>query len=96
MREFVSIHTHEQHPGIGTLLLNREPTNALTRQVYREITEAGCCCSTLEDSCHITARQRRAPGGLARPCDRAEQRITLSPQLCPGDPSVKGGDRVAF
>ncbi len=36
MREFVSVHTQEQHPGIGTLLLNREPTNALTRQAFRE------------------------------------------------------------
>ena len=40
MREFVSIHTHERHPGIGTLLLNREPTNALTRQVFRELAGA--------------------------------------------------------
>lgn len=40
MREFVSIHTHERHPGIGTLLLNREPTNALTRQAFRELAGA--------------------------------------------------------
>ncbi len=37
MREFVSVHTHER---IGVMLLNREPTNALTRQVYRELASA--------------------------------------------------------
>ena len=40
MREFVGVHVSEQQPGIGTLLLNREPTNALTRQVYRELAAA--------------------------------------------------------
>lgn len=40
MREFVSIHTLDEHPGIATLLLSRPPTNALTRQMYREITSA--------------------------------------------------------
>lgn len=36
-REFVSIHRSETDPGIATLLLSRPPTNALTRQVYREL-----------------------------------------------------------
>ena len=40
MREFVGVHVSDQHPGIGTLVLNREPTNALTRQVYRELAAA--------------------------------------------------------
>ena len=40
MREFVSVHTHEHHPGIGALVLHREPTNALTRQAYRELASA--------------------------------------------------------
>lgn len=40
MREFVTVHVSEQQPGIGTMLLNREPTNALTRQAYREIISA--------------------------------------------------------
>ena len=40
MREFVDVHTHERQPGIGTVLLSREPTNALTRQAYRELTAA--------------------------------------------------------
>ncbi len=35
MNEFVSAHVKD---GIGTLLLSRPPTNALTRQMYREIT----------------------------------------------------------
>ena len=36
MNEFVSVHTSDERPGIATLLLSRPPTNALTRQVYRE------------------------------------------------------------
>jgi enoyl-CoA hydratase len=40
VNEFVSIHTSDEHPGIATLLLSRPPTNALTRQVYRELTRA--------------------------------------------------------
>jgi enoyl-CoA hydratase len=40
MNEFVSIHTSDEQPGIATLLLSRPPTNALTRQVYREIVSA--------------------------------------------------------
>ncbi|HET6735752.1 enoyl-CoA hydratase [Mycobacterium sp.] len=40
MNEFVSIHTSDEQPGIATLLLSRPPTNALTRQLYREIVSA--------------------------------------------------------
>jgi enoyl-CoA hydratase len=40
MNEFVSVHTSNEQPGIATLLLSRAPTNALTRQVYREIVSA--------------------------------------------------------
>ncbi len=40
MREFVTVHVSEQQPGVGTVLLNREPINALTRQAYREIISA--------------------------------------------------------
>jgi enoyl-CoA hydratase len=40
VREFVSIHTLDEHPGIATLLLSRPPTNALTRQMCREIVDA--------------------------------------------------------
>jgi enoyl-CoA hydratase len=40
VREFVSVHTHAEQPGIATLLLSRPPTNALTRQMNREITAA--------------------------------------------------------
>ena len=35
--EFVSIRVSDEQPGIGTLVLSRPPTNAMTRQVYREI-----------------------------------------------------------
>ncbi|MFV9633606.1 enoyl-CoA hydratase [Mycobacterium neumannii] len=40
MSEFVSVHTSDERPGIATLLLSRPPTNALTRQVYRELVSA--------------------------------------------------------
>ncbi len=40
MREFVSVHVSDDHPGIGALVINREPTNALTRQAYRELVSA--------------------------------------------------------
>ncbi len=40
MSEFVSVHTSDERPGIATLLLSRPPTNALTRQVYRELAGA--------------------------------------------------------
>jgi enoyl-CoA hydratase len=40
MNEFVSIHTSEDQQGVATLLLSRPPTNALTRQVYRELVGA--------------------------------------------------------
>ena len=40
MSEFVSVRLGKQHPGVGTLALSRPPTNAMTRQVYREIEQA--------------------------------------------------------
>jgi enoyl-CoA hydratase len=40
VNEFISVHVSGEHPGIGTLVLSRPPTNALTRQVYREIAAA--------------------------------------------------------
>ncbi len=40
MREFASVHIGEQHPGVGVLLVSRPPTNALTRQTYRELIAA--------------------------------------------------------
>jgi enoyl-CoA hydratase len=40
MNEFVSVHVSDQQPGIATMLLSRPPTNAMTRQVYREIISA--------------------------------------------------------
>jgi enoyl-CoA hydratase len=49
MNEFVSVHTSEEHPGIATLLLSRPPTNALTRQVYRELEAAAADIGGRED-----------------------------------------------
>jgi enoyl-CoA hydratase len=40
LSEFISIHLTANHPGVGTLALSRPPTNAMTRQVYREIAQA--------------------------------------------------------
>lgn len=40
MREFVGVHLSDTHPGIGTVVLTRDPTNALTRQAYRELASA--------------------------------------------------------
>ncbi|CAJ1584175.1 enoyl-CoA hydratase [[Mycobacterium] wendilense] len=46
--EFVSLHTDAQQPGIGTIWLSRPPSNALTRQMYREV------AATAE---HVAARE---------------------------------------
>ncbi len=41
MNEFVTVHlTDADAPGVATLLLSRPPTNALTRQMCRELTAA--------------------------------------------------------
>src|SRR6185437_3168315 len=40
LTEFVSVHLNTDRPGVGTVALSRPPTNALTRQVYREIEQA--------------------------------------------------------
>lgn len=52
MSEFVSIRRNDEHPAIATLLLSRPPTNALSRQVYREIIAAA---GELRDRADITA-----------------------------------------
>jgi enoyl-CoA hydratase len=49
VREFVSIHESGEQPGLATLLLSRPPTNAMTRQVYREIIAAAAELGTRED-----------------------------------------------
>jgi enoyl-CoA hydratase len=49
MNEFVSIRTSEDQPGIATLLLSRPPTNALTRQVYRELVAAAADVGARDD-----------------------------------------------
>jgi enoyl-CoA hydratase len=40
VKEFVGVHTSDEQPGVATVLLSRPPTNALTRQVYRELHSA--------------------------------------------------------
>jgi enoyl-CoA hydratase len=52
MNEFVSVHVSDEQPGIATLLLSRPPTNAMTRQVYREIVAA---CADLDRCADINA-----------------------------------------
>jgi len=49
MTEFVSVHVSDDEPGIATLLLSRPPTNALTRQVYREIVGAAADLGRRDD-----------------------------------------------
>lgn len=49
MREFVSVHTLDEHPGIATLLLSRPPTNGLTRQMCREIIGAAAELGARDD-----------------------------------------------
>lgn len=49
MREYVTVHVSAEQPGIGTVLLNREPTNALTRQAYRELAAAASEVSRRDD-----------------------------------------------
>ncbi|MBS4726999.1 enoyl-CoA hydratase [Mycobacterium sp. SM1] len=49
MREFVSVHSAAEHPGVATLVLSRPPTNAMTRQLYREIAAAACELSSRDD-----------------------------------------------
>jgi enoyl-CoA hydratase len=49
MTEFVSVHVSDEQPGIATLLLSRPPTNAMTRQVYREIVGASADVGRRED-----------------------------------------------
>ncbi len=49
MNEFVSVHVSDEQPGIATLLLSRPPTNAMTRQVYREIVGAAADLGRRED-----------------------------------------------
>jgi enoyl-CoA hydratase len=49
MNEFVSVHVSDEQPGIATLLLSRPPTNALTRQVYREIVSAAADLGDRDD-----------------------------------------------
>ncbi|MGC4960210.1 enoyl-CoA hydratase/isomerase family protein [Gordonia sp. DT218] len=40
MAEFVTLETSDDHPGVGTILLNRPPMNALNRQVQTELAAA--------------------------------------------------------
>jgi enoyl-CoA hydratase len=49
LSEFVSVHVGEDRPGVGTLALSRPPTNAMTRQVYREIGQAAAELARRED-----------------------------------------------
>jgi enoyl-CoA hydratase len=50
MREFVSVVLGDgPDAGIATLLLSRPPTNALTRQVYRELIEAAAEIGRTDD-----------------------------------------------
>ncbi|MBM7366874.1 enoyl-CoA hydratase/isomerase family protein [Gordonia hydrophobica] len=49
MAEFVTLETSEEHPGVGTILLNRPPMNALNRQVQNELAAAADEASLRDD-----------------------------------------------
>jgi len=51
--EFVSVHVDAQQPGIATLLLSRPPSNALTRQMYRELGDAARELGHRDDVCAV-------------------------------------------
>ena len=49
MPEFIGVHLSERHPGVATVTLTREPTNALTRQAWRELAAAAAEVSRRTD-----------------------------------------------
>jgi enoyl-CoA hydratase len=49
MNEFVSVVVSDEQPGIATLLLSRPPTNALTRQAYRELVAVAGAIGRLDE-----------------------------------------------
>lgn len=49
MAEFVDVVTTDDLPGVATIRLSRPPTNALTRQVYRELEAAAADAGTRPD-----------------------------------------------
>ena len=79
--EFVSVHVSDEQPGIGTLLLSRPPTNALTRQMYREIAAAAAELGERDDVAavivfggHEIFSRRRRRAGAAHPRRRRGRR----------------------
>jgi len=53
LSEFVSVHVGADRPGIGTLAISRPPTNAMTRQVYREIGQAAAEIADRKDAAAV-------------------------------------------
>ncbi|MGB3302549.1 MAG: enoyl-CoA hydratase-related protein [Gordonia sp. (in: high G+C Gram-positive bacteria)] len=49
MPEFVTLETSDEHPGVGTIRLNRPPMNALSRQVQNELAAAADEASVRDD-----------------------------------------------
>ena len=49
MAEFVTLETSDDHPGVGTILLNRPPMNALNRLVLAELAAAADEATTRDD-----------------------------------------------
>ena len=49
MAEFVTLETSDDHPGVGTILLNRPPMNALNRQVQSELAAAAAEATDRDD-----------------------------------------------
>ncbi|MFT4043072.1 MAG: enoyl-CoA hydratase-related protein [Gordonia sp. (in: high G+C Gram-positive bacteria)] len=49
MPEFVTLETSDDHPGVGTILLNRPPMNALNRQLQTELVAAATEATDRDD-----------------------------------------------
>jgi enoyl-CoA hydratase len=49
MNEFVSVYVGDEHPGVGTIVLSRPPSNTLTRQACREIVAVAAEVSQRDD-----------------------------------------------
>lgn len=49
MPEFVGLHIGDAQSRIATVLIDREPTNGLTRQVYRELTDVAAEVAARDD-----------------------------------------------
>lgn len=86
MNEFVSVHVSDEQPRIGTVLLSRPPTNALTRQVYREIAAAAAELGQRDDIATVILfgghETFSAGDDMPQLRDLTAHEVDVSAQLC--------------